>query len=157
MAGTATDGFAIAKYQRGLKLQERTDLTETQKKQELAKSMKGLKQAISQGEGSPWFRSFLYYTPLTAAKKVSCPVLTLHGDKDAHVPVDHARILSKTMRTNGNHDVTLKIFTDHNHLFLEDPEGSISGYERLLWHTNKLSEYVLKTITDWLSKRLAVE
>jgi len=59
------------------------------------------------------------------------------------------------MRAGGNRDLTLKIFTDHNHLFLKDPNGSISGYEKLLWHTNKLPDAVLSTITGWLSEQLA--
>jgi len=157
MAGSATNGFKIIEYQRRLKINERSGLTNAEKEQELAKSMEGLNQALSKGEGSRWFRSFLSYMPLTAAQNVSCPVLILHGDKDAHVPVDHAHILAKAMRISGNNDVTVKIFTNHNHLFLEDPDGSISGYKDLLPHTNKLSEDVLNTISEWLSKRLLVE
>lgn len=126
-----------------------------EKEQELDKSIEGLNEAFSKGEGSPWIRSFLTYNPLHAAQKVSCPVLILHGDKDAHVPVNHAHILAKTMRISGNHDVTLKVFTNHNHLFLEDSDGRTSGYNTLLWHTNKLSENVLNTIAEWLSKYLA--
>ncbi|UCD80276.1 MAG: prolyl oligopeptidase family serine peptidase [Desulfobacterales bacterium] len=155
MAGSATNGFEIIEYQRRLKIYERPDLTEPEKEQELAKSIEGLNQAFSKGEGSPWIRSFLTYNPLHTAKKVSCPVLILHGDKDAHVPVDHAHLLAKAMRMGGNNDVTVKIFTNHNHLFLKDPDGRMSGYMTLLWHTNKLSEDVLKTITEWLSKHLA--
>ena len=157
MAGSATNGFKIIEYQRRLKINERSGLTNAEKEQELAKSMEGLNQALSKGEGSRWFRSFLSYMPLTAAQNVSCPVLILHGDKDAHVPVDHAHMLAKAMRISGNNDVTVKIFTNHNHLFLEDPDGSISGYKDLLPHTNKLSEDVLNTISEWLSKRLLVE
>ena len=155
MAGSATNGFEILEYQRRLKIFDRPDLTNAEKERELAKSMEGLYQAFSKGEGSPWIRSFLTYNPLDAAQKVPCPVLILHGDKDAHVPVGHAHLLAKAMRTSGNDDVTLKIFTNHNHLFLEDPDGRMSGYKTLLWHTNKLSEDVLKTIAEWLSKYLA--
>jgi len=155
MAGSATNGFEILEYQRRLKIFERSDLTNAEKEQELAKSIEGLNKAFSKGEGSPWIRSFLTYNPLYAAQKVSCPVLILHGDKDAHVPVGHAYILAKAMRSSGNNDVMLKIFLNHNHLFLEDPDGKMSGYKTLLWHTNKLSEDVLKTIAEWLSKHLA--
>ena len=157
MAGSATNGFKIIEYQRRIKIFERSELTNAEKERELAKSMEGLNQALSRGEGSRWFRSFLNYMPLPVAQKVSCPVLILHGDKDAHVPVDHAHMLAKAMRISGNNDVTVKIFTNYNHLFLEDPDGSISGYKDLLPHTNKLSEDVLNTISEWLSKRLLVE
>jgi hypothetical protein len=151
MAPTASNGHKIIEYQRRLMIDERSDLTEAQKKRALEKSMRGLDDALARGEGGPWFRSFLAYMPLPTAKKVSCPVLILHGDKDAHIPVDHSVLLEKVMRINGNDDATLIIFKNHNHLFLEDPDGNISGYAELLQHTNQLSEMVLSTISDWLS------
>ena len=154
MAGSATNGIKIREYQNRLKIDERSDLTDVEKERELSKSMKGLRQALSRGEGSPWVRSFFYYMPLPTAKKVSCPVLILHGDKDANVPVDHAHYLANTMRISGNTDVTVKIFKNHNHLFLEDPVGNISGYKNLLRHTNKLPNDVLNTIVEWFQKRL---
>jgi dienelactone hydrolase len=157
MAPTASNGYKIIKYQRRLKIDERSDLTEAQKKSALEKSMRGLDQALARGEGSPWFRSFLAYMPLPTAKNVSCPALILHGDKDAHIPVEHSQLLEKVMRSSGNDDVTLIIFKNHNHLFLEDPNGNISGYVDLLQHTNQLSENVLSTITDWLSFHLLVK
>lgn len=151
MAPTASNGYKIIEYQRRFKIDERSGLTEAQKKRALEKSMRGLDQALTRGEGSPWFRSFLAYMPLPTAKKVSCPALILHGDKDAHIPVDHSVLLEKVMRSSGNGDVTLIVFKNHNHLFLEDPKGNISGYADLLQHTNQLSENVLSAITDWLS------
>ena len=155
MAGSATNGYEIVEYQSRLRIDERSDLTDAEKERALENSMEGLNRALFRGEGSPWLRSFLFYRPLPAAQNVSCPALILHGDKDAHVPVAHAHLLAKAMRTGGNKDVTVKIFADHNHLFLQDPDGSRSGYNDLLWHTNRLSEDVLKTITDWLSRHLA--
>jgi len=154
MAGSATNGIKITEYQRRLKIDERSDLTDVEKERELSKSMKGLRQALSRGEGSPWNRSFFYYMPLPTAKKVSCPVLILHGDKDASVPVADAHFLANAMRISGNTDVTVKIFPNHNHLFLEDRVGNISGYKDLLRHTNKLPNDVLNTIVEWFQKRL---
>lgn len=96
----------------------------------------------------------IHYMPLPAAKQVTCPVLIVHGDKDAHVPAEHASMLAKVMRLGGNNDVTLTIFSDHNHLLLEDTNGSISGYSQLLMHTNQLSDHVLSIITEWLVLKL---
>ena len=155
MAGTATNGFKIIEYQHRLKRQEGSELSDAEIEKELAEYMEGFNQYISRGEGTIWFRSFLDYMPLPAAQNVFCPVLILHGDKDAQVPVNHAHLLAKAIRSNGNKDVTVKIYSNHNHLFLKDSDGSRSGYIWLLWHTNKLSEDVLKTIAEWLSKRLA--
>jgi len=157
MAPTASNGYKIEEYQRRRMIDERSDLTAAQKKRALEKSMRGLDQALARGEGSPWFRSFLEYMPLPTVKKVFCPALILHGDKDAHIPVEHSQLLEKVMRSSGNNDVTLIIFRNHNHLFLEDPNGNISGYADLLLHTYQLSENVLSTITDWLSFQLLVK
>ena len=157
MAPTASNGYKIEEYQRRLMIDERSDLTDAQKKRVLEKSMRGLDDALARGEGGPWFRSYLAYMPLPTAKKVSCPALILHGDKDAHVPVEHSRLLAKVMRSSGNDDVTLVIFNDHNHLFLEDPNVNISGYADLLQHTNQLSENVLSTITEWLRLHLSAK
>jgi dipeptidyl aminopeptidase/acylaminoacyl peptidase len=157
MAPTASNGYKIEEYQRRLKIDERSDLTEDQKERALKKSMRGLDSALARGEGSPWFRSYLAYMPLPTAKKVYCPALILHGDKDAHIPFEHSQLIEKVMRSSGNDDVTLIIFNDHNHLFLEDPKGYISGYADLLQHTNQLSENVLSTIADWLSLHMLVE
>jgi esterase/lipase len=65
MAGSATNGFKIIEYQRRIKIFERSELTNAEKERELAKSMEGLNQALSRGEGSRWFRSFLNYIPLS--------------------------------------------------------------------------------------------
>ena len=157
MAPTASNGYRIIEYQQRIKIDERSDLTEAQKKGALEESMRGLDQALARGEGGPWFRSFLAYMPLPTATKVSCPTLILHGDKDAHIPVEHSQLLEKVMRSSGNDHVTLIIFTNHNHLFLEDPNGNMSGYAALLQHTNQLSETVLSTITDWLRLRFSVK
>ena len=154
MAATATNGYKIIEYQQRRKIDERSDLSETEKEQEFAKSMRGLRRALARGEGGLWFRSFIEYMPLPTAEHVSCPALILHGDKDAQVPVDHADLLAKTMRTSGNEDVTVVIFRNHNHLFLEDPNGNRSGYAKLLQHTNQLPEQVLSTIADWLGNHL---
>ena len=57
------------------------------------------------------------YDPLPAARKVSCPVLILQGDRDAHTPFQNAHKYADAMRSGGNKDVTLKILEDHNHIF----------------------------------------
>ena len=109
MAPTATSGYKIIEYQRRLKINERTDLSYSEKEKELERSMNGL---------------------------------------------DHSELLAKVMQTRGNEDVALIIFSNHNHLFLRDPKGNISGYAALLRHTNQVPDDVLMTITDWLQRHL---
>jgi dipeptidyl aminopeptidase/acylaminoacyl peptidase len=95
--------------------------------------------------------------PLPTAKKVTCPVLILHGDKDAHVPVEHAHYLAQAMRSSGNPDVTVRIFKDINHIFLPDTDGRKSGYFKLLRSGAKVPDKVLNAISGWLVERLSVD
>jgi len=157
MAPTATSGYKVSEYQRRCKFAECDDLSDAEKEQALTRSMQGLRDALARGAGSRWYRSFIDYAPLPTARKVACPALILHGDKDTHIPVEHAHLVGTALRTSGNDDVTVIIFKDHNHLFLEDPKGNISGYAELLQHTNQLSEKVLSTITEWLGNHLLTD
>ena len=157
MSGSATNGWEIIEYQYRYEIDREQGLTDEDREQKVAEAMKNFELAVSRGEGSRWLESFLDYNPLQTAQKVSSPVLILHGDRDAHVPVEHAHLLAEAMRSGGNNDVTVKILADHNHPFLKDPDGRKSRYKELLRHTNKLSESLLKIISDWISNRLAQE
>lgn len=154
MAGSATNGLRIREYQVRGKLDGRTDLSEAKKAKVLQDYMAGVKAALARGEGTRHIRSFFAYMPLPTASKVSCPTLILHGDRDANVPVDHAHLLAKAMTTAGNKDVVVKIFKDHNHLFLPDVDGRISGYPDLLRQTNRVPDTVLVTISEFLVSQL---
>lgn len=154
MAGTATNGWKIKEYQYRYPLTVEGKLTPGDIEQHVAEQMRALRQAVGEGKGSPWFRSFLAYMPLPAAAKIACPVLILHGDKDAHVPVAHAHLLAQAMRSQGNDRVSVMILNDYNHPFLKDTDGRRSRYKALLKHTNQLSEELLTIIYDWLSVNL---
>jgi len=51
----------------------------------------------------------------------------------------------------------VKILADHNHLFLKDKDGRFTNkrYLKLLEHTNRLSDELLTTISDWIYSHLA--
>jgi dipeptidyl aminopeptidase/acylaminoacyl peptidase len=119
--------------------------------------MRDLKVAVREGKVNPWFAFFLEYMPLPTAKQVTCPVLILHGDKDAHAPVEHAHYLAQAMRSGGNTDVTVRIFKDINHVFLHDKDGRKSGYLKLLRNGAEVPDSVLDTITEWFVDRLSVD
>ena len=63
-------------------------------------------------------------------------------------------MLAQAIRANGNQDVTVIVFKDHNHILLKDPDGRKTEYSKLLKHTNQLSQNVLNTISDWIVDRL---
>jgi dienelactone hydrolase len=156
MAGCATNGWKIMEHQFRYDIEREEGLTDEEKEEKLKDKMRRLKGWVRDGKANPWFVSFLAYMPLPTARQVTCPVLVLHGDKDAHVPVEHAHYLAQAMRAAGNTDVTVKIFQNVDHPFLPDTDGRKRGYKKLLRQKKVVPNFVLDTITDWLVDRLAV-
>jgi len=157
MAGCATNGWRIQEHQYRYDIEHDENLTEDEKEKALRAKMKKLRAAVQEGKANPWFVFFLEYMPLPTAKKVTCPVLVLHGDKDSHVPVEHAHYLAQAIRSSGNPDVTVRIFKDINHPFLPDKDGRKSGYLKLLRKGAMVPDSVLDTITEWLVERLLAD
>jgi len=154
MAVRAGDSRKILVHQKLYEVERKESLTDADRDRIEAELLHWLDQNLSSGKSSPWFEFFINYDPLPAAREVSCPVLILHGDRDAHTPFENAHKYAEAMRSGGNKDVTVKILADHNHIFLEDRDGRKSGYLELVKHTNQLSEFVLTIIADWVTSRL---
>jgi dipeptidyl aminopeptidase/acylaminoacyl peptidase len=156
MAGSASTGKEILEWQVRYDTARIEGITEEARGQILVQRMQDVEDWIAEGRTSRWRRSFVEYNPLQTASDVLCPVLILHGDRDANVPVEHAHLLANAMRTSGNTDVTVKVLPDYNHLFLKDADGRFTNkrYLKLLRHTNQLSEEILTIVADWVSSRL---
>ncbi len=156
MAGSASTGKVILEWQVRYDTAQIEGITEEERGQILIQRIQDVEDWIAEGRTSSWRRSFVEYNPLLTAPDVLCPVLILHGDRDAHVPVEHAHFLAKAMRASGNADVTVKVLPNHNHLFLKDSDGRFTNkrYLKLLRHTNQLSVEILTVISDWVSIRL---
>ena len=156
MAGSATSGREILEWQVRYDTALIEEITDEERGRILAQRMMDVEKWIAEGKAKRWRKSFVEYNPLPTARDVLCPVLILHGDRDANVPVEHAHLLAGAMRAGGNADVTVRILPNHNHLFLEDTDGRFTDkrYWKLLHHTNRLSEAFLKTVADWVSNRL---
>ena len=78
---------------------------------------------------SPWFRFFVRYDPRPALRKVSCPVLVLHGEKDVQVaPAENQREIVRALHEGGNGAVTAAVLPRLNHLFQTAKTGAISEY-----------------------------
>jgi dipeptidyl aminopeptidase/acylaminoacyl peptidase len=156
MAGSASTGREILEWQVRYDTALIEGVSDEERSRILKQRMRDVEKWIAEGESQPWRKSFVEYNPLPASRNVRCPVLILHGDRDANVPVEHAHLLAEEMMAGGNVDVTLRVLTDHNHLFLKDEDGRFTNkrYLKLLEHTNRLSEALLKTISDWISAHL---
>ena len=101
---------------------------------------------------SPWTRFFLAYDPLSTIRRVRQPVLILQGATDQQIREEEARLLDTTLRAAGNRRVTLRILPERNHLFLRDPSGHPTGYQRL--PSNTVDGEVLGTLADWAVQTL---
>ncbi|HEY7786485.1 MAG TPA: prolyl oligopeptidase family serine peptidase [Pyrinomonadaceae bacterium] len=65
-------------------------------------------------------------------KKLKCPVLILHGEKDVNVPVSQAKLLSETL-TSLKKDFELKLYPDKDHSIGPDATTStIDFFKRKL-------------------------
>lgn len=100
----------------------------------------------------PWVKFWMSYDPGPVARQVKAPVLILQGATDRQVPVDQAGKLATLIRAGGNRDVTVRVFPATNHLFLEDPSGDFTAYDRL--RSNRVSPVILGALADWLAARL---
>jgi pimeloyl-ACP methyl ester carboxylesterase len=67
---------------------------------------------------SPMFRSFLQYDPRSSLSKTSCPVLLLFGEIDVlHPPDHHKDAMLNALKTGGNNDITVEVFSQTDHEF----------------------------------------
>jgi pimeloyl-ACP methyl ester carboxylesterase len=115
MAGSASTGRDILEWQVRYDTALIEGVSDEERSRILKQRMTAVEKWSAEAENMPWRKSFVEYNPLRTARNVRCPVLILHGDRDANVPVEHAHLLANKMRKGGNRDVTVKILADHNH------------------------------------------
>jgi dienelactone hydrolase len=101
---------------------------------------------------SPWTLFFLTYDPIETLKKVKTPTLVMQGGTDQQVTPEQAPLVEKALREGGNRNVTLRVFENRNHLFLDDPSGFPGGYPSL--RNTKIGPEVLGPLADWLAMTL---
>lgn len=103
-------------------------------------------------ERDAWWRFFLDYDPLPAARRLRVPVLILHGETDRQVSVEQAAELAEAIRAGGNPRVDVRTFPELNHLLLPDPVGSAEGYAAL--PSKAVPREVLGALANWLVRAL---
>jgi uncharacterized protein len=97
---------------------------------------------------SPWMLYFLRYDPSSTLEKVKCPVLALNGEKDLQVPADeNLNAIEKALKKDGNKKVTIKKFSNLNHLFQECKTGNPAEYALI---EQTISPDVLEEISKWI-------
>lgn len=97
---------------------------------------------------SPWYLYFMRHDPAADLRKIKCPVLALNGDKDIQVDaVMNLNAIGRNIESNGNRQVTVKVYPGLNHLFQHCRACTIAEYGQL---EETISPEVLKDITDWI-------
>lgn len=97
---------------------------------------------------SPWYLYFMRHDPTTDLRKIKCPVLALNGDKDIQVDAAmNLKAIEENIESNGNRQVTVKVYPGLNHLFQHCRACTIAEYGQL---EETISAEVLKDITDWI-------
>ncbi len=149
MAGTAQTGRQIMAYQARNAIEHDTALSAAQRDSALAAAARS---TDSLAQHNAWVRYFLDYDPLATARKVRVPVLILQGEKDQQVTPEQAGALASAFRAGGNHDVTVRLFPNTDHLFVADSDGFPGRYPSL--PSGNVRPAVLGTLADWLVAHL---
>jgi pimeloyl-ACP methyl ester carboxylesterase len=100
---------------------------------------------------TPWFQSFLMFDPARVIRDVRQPVLFIHGELDAEVPVSHLDRLGELAQKEGrSRSVAVVAVRGVNHLLTPAVTGDVAEYASL---TNRnVSSDVTKAIAEWLTK-----
>ncbi len=99
---------------------------------------------------TPWFKSLLTFDPAEAIRGIRRPVLLVHGELDAEVPVSHVERLAEFARDGRPTSVTVVTIPDVNHLLLPAVTGDVSEYPSL--GDRNVSVDVKTVINDWLAE-----
>lgn len=150
MMGTPGEpGIEISMAQNKYLVDRDTTLTPLQRDSLLRAARAALDPAK---QADPWVKSWMSYDPATTARQVKVATLVLQGETDRQVPANQAWKLAALVRAGGNRDVTVRVFPSTNHLFVHDPNGDFTAYDRL--PTNQVSPEVLGVLADWLVAKL---
>jgi dienelactone hydrolase len=152
MAGPGERGIELSMAQNKYIVDRDTTLTQAQRDSVLRAARASLDPAK---QTVPWVKFFMAYDPAPAARGVRAATLILQGATDRQVPMDQAEKLAALIRAGGNRDVTVRIIPNTNHLFIEDPTGDFTAYDKL--RTNRVGPSVLGPLADWLATKLSAQ
>lgn len=103
---------------------------------------------------TPWFQSLLAFDPAKVIDDVRQPLLFVHGELDAEVPVSHVDRLAELARSEGrSRSIAVVTVRGVNHLLVPAVTGDVTEY--LTLPDRSVSPEVTKAVTDWLAKTFA--
>jgi dienelactone hydrolase len=144
LAGPGVSGLDVARYQTAARVDGDPSVAPADREKEIERQ---LAEPLDEHE-----RSFMSIDPLSYARRVRCPALIVQGGTDFDVPMRSAERLAVAMRSNGNPDVTVRLFPGISHSLLPDASGVDTGWATLPSFIT--SPLILDAITGWALKHL---
>ena len=93
-----------------------------------------------------WYWRGRTLDPIPAWREVHVPVLAVYGAADELVPArQSAQFVERALLKGGNHDVTVRVFTNANHIMRTLP--LVAGGK---WDWPRVAPGYLELVTDWL-------
>jgi dipeptidyl aminopeptidase/acylaminoacyl peptidase len=151
LAGPSQTGREILEFQNRYSIEHNAQIKPEARDSMFKIALRGIDSIAGT---NPWIRFFLDHDPKLTAAKVKVPALVLQGATDQQVTAVQAEELGRALRSGGNRDVTVKVFPNANHLFLEDPSGNPANYSALT--SGRIRDDVMATLVAWLRTRLQV-
>jgi pimeloyl-ACP methyl ester carboxylesterase len=116
----------------------------------------GIPEPLRRQADTPWFRSFLLFSPAQVISKVKQPILIVQGALDRQVAAHHAERLAELARSRKKvpaDRVQVITLDGVNHLLVPATTGELEEYPTL--PTKVIDPRVVKTVTEWLAKVLS--
>ena len=151
MAGPSQTGREILEFQNRYAIEHNAAIKPESRDSAFKVALAGIDSVT---RTNPWLKFFAEHDPKATAAKVKVPTLILQGATDQQVTAVQAEDLGKAFRSGGNKDVTVKVFPNANHLFIEDPSGNPAGYSAL--KTGYIRGDVMESLVAWLKTKLLV-
>jgi pimeloyl-ACP methyl ester carboxylesterase len=117
------------------------------------KGWEALAPDVRKQADTPWFQSFLAFDPARVIQDVRQPVLFIHGDLDAEVPVSHVDRLAGLAQKGRSRAVAVVTVREANHMLVPAITGDPREYAAL--KDLNVSPEATRAIGDWLTKTLA--
>jgi len=144
LAGPGVSGPEVARYQIEAAVDNDPSIAPADREKEIQRQ---LAEPLTSHE-----RSYMSIDPMEYARRVRCPALIIQGSTDLNIPVRSAQRIADAMRSNGNPDVTIRLFAQVNHALLPDTSGLDDGWVTLPAFIT--SPQVLDEVTRWASAHL---
>ena len=150
LAGIATPGRTALHFQLKNLIEHNSKLTPEMRESQIAEIPKRIDAMMA---ADPWMKFFLTYDPAPTMRRVKTPVLILTGSRDQQAVPAEVALIEAAFKEGGNKDVTARVLTDLNHLFVQDTDGFPGNYAKLPPPVMMRADAV-ELIVEWLAKRL---